>query len=291
VLALAALVPTILMTALGIVLLIVGEGSATTLVAGVLVLVLVAGGGALWLAGRRPIALAQQQRDFVSAVSHELKTPLTSIRMYSEMLRGGWASEEKKRTYYDFIFHESERLSRLIANVLKLAGLLRGLPLQIETLTPADAYARVHPLLMVQCAAAGFTLEEAPPAGVGVDAATARLDVDALTQILLNLVDNAITFSRRTGASRVTVGFALGGPATGHVRFFVRDYGPGIESDALPRIFDLFYRAEAEKRAATPGTGIGLALVRDLAASMNATMTVDSRPGQTELALLVPRAS
>jgi signal transduction histidine kinase len=260
------------------------------LLSAVLVLVLAAGAGAILLAGRRQIALAQQQRDFVSAVSHELKTPLTSIRMYSEMLREGWATEEKKRAYYDFIFHESERLSRLIANVLKLAGLARGLPLAIETLTPGDAFARVRPLLASQCANAGFTLEELPPADVP-PSVTARIDVDALTQILVNLVDNAIKFSRRAGADRITVGFAVEPGAAGAVRFFVRDYGPGIEPDALPRIFDLFYRAEAEKRAATPGTGIGLALVRDLAASMQATMAVESRPGQTELTLAVPRAT
>ena len=72
------------------------------------------------------IRLHRQQQDFVSAVSHELKTPLTSIRMYGEMLRAGWVDEDKKRSYSDFIFHESERLSRLIANVLQLARMTRS---------------------------------------------------------------------------------------------------------------------------------------------------------------------
>ena len=72
--------------------------------------------------GGGQIELAQERSNFVSAVSHELKTPLTSIRMYGEILRAGWVeSEDKKRSYYDFIFFESERLSRLIANVLHLA--------------------------------------------------------------------------------------------------------------------------------------------------------------------------
>ena len=72
------------------------------------------------------LRLARQQQDFVSAVSHELKTPLTSIRMYGEMLKAGWADEAKKQTYYDYIQSESERLSRLIDNVLQLARLTRS---------------------------------------------------------------------------------------------------------------------------------------------------------------------
>ena len=70
--------------------------------------------------------LARQQQDFVSAVSHELKTPLTSIRMYGEMLKAGWADDAKRQTYYDYIHSESERLSRLIENVLQLARLTRN---------------------------------------------------------------------------------------------------------------------------------------------------------------------
>ncbi len=70
--------------------------------------------------------LARQQQDFVSAVSHELKTPLTSIRMYGEMLKAGWADDAKRQTYYDYIHSESERLSRLIDNVLQLARLTRN---------------------------------------------------------------------------------------------------------------------------------------------------------------------
>ena len=87
-------------------------------VSAILALVLSVGVGLMYRLGARQIDLARQQQDFVSAVSHELKTPLTSIRMYGEMLREGWATEERKMTYYDYIFHESERLSRLISNVL-----------------------------------------------------------------------------------------------------------------------------------------------------------------------------
>ena len=95
-----------------------------------LVLVLLVGHYGLYRLGLQQIDLAVQRSDFVSAVSHELKTPLTAIRMYGEMLRAGWVQDETRRqAYYDFIFFESERLSRLIANVLQWARLTNHEPL------------------------------------------------------------------------------------------------------------------------------------------------------------------
>src|SRR6188472_2218124 len=88
--------------------------------------VLVGGFYLMYRFGAGQMRLARQQQDFVSAVSHELKTPLTSIRMYGEMLKSGWADEAKRQTYYDYIHSESERLSRLIENVLQLARLTRN---------------------------------------------------------------------------------------------------------------------------------------------------------------------
>ena len=100
-------------------------------VALLLTLVLCGGFYLLYRLGLGQIQLARQQQDFVSAVSHELKTPLTSIRMYGEILREGWASEEKKKRYYDYIHDESERLSRLISNVLQLARMTHN-DLQVD---------------------------------------------------------------------------------------------------------------------------------------------------------------
>ncbi len=94
----------------------------------VLAIVLVGGFMTLYRTGLRQIALARQQQDFVSAVSHELKSPLTSIRMYGEMLKEGWADEGKRQSYYEYIHDEAERLSRLIANVLQLAQITRNEP-------------------------------------------------------------------------------------------------------------------------------------------------------------------
>ncbi len=146
--------------------------------------VLSAGTLALYKLGKRHIALADQQQDFVAAVSHELKTPLTSIRMYGEMLREGWASEEKKRTYYDYIHDESERLSRLIDNVLQLARMNRN---EIAVNAASVPVSQLVDMIQSRTAAAvkqaGFTLDltnEAPDANVMVDA-------DLLMQVMINL--------------------------------------------------------------------------------------------------------
>lgn len=114
-------------------------GALVGWLAAILGVVLCGGFYLMYRLGLRQIQLARQQQDFISAVSHELKTPLTSIRMYGEMLRAGWVAEDKKATYYDFIYSESERLSRLIANVLQLARLSRnGLELAPRVMPVAE---------------------------------------------------------------------------------------------------------------------------------------------------------
>lgn len=252
-------------------------------ISGLVVLALILGLGATYVAGRRQIALARQQQDFVSAVSHELKTPLTSIRMYSEMLREGWATEDKKRGYYDYIFTESERLSRLIANVLQLARLSRGQELSLARMTATDAYGRVRELIQTQVQSAGFTLKSIAsdtPANIAID-------LDALTQIFVNLVDNAIKFSRPEGKTAIESGFELSAGGD-EVRFFVRDFGPGIPRDQQKRIFELFYRGENELTRKTQGTGIGLSLVAEMARRMAGRVDVESEAGRTTVRVILP---
>jgi signal transduction histidine kinase len=132
----------------------------------VLAIVLVGGCFMLLRLGQRQLALARQQQDFVSAVSHELKTPLTSIRMYGEMLREGWADETKRKSYYDFIYHEAERLTRLINNVLQLARMSRNEQVvNLTATTVGDALAELKPRLESQLEPSGFELEIGGAAG------------------------------------------------------------------------------------------------------------------------------
>jgi signal transduction histidine kinase len=233
--------------------------------------------------GSGQIELAQERSNFVSAVSHELKTPLTSIRMYGEILRAGWVeSEDKKRSYYDFIFFESERLSRLIANVLQLARLTNNdSPLALKSYTPGQLLDMIRSKVGSQVESVGFTLDLVPaevPASLRILA-----EEDAFSRIFINLVDNALKFSRNAEQKVVVIGYRLaneGGSEQGKVVFFVRDYGPGIDRNQRKKLFQLFYRGESELTRATPGTGIGLALVKELAAKMKAQVDLESKkPG------------
>jgi signal transduction histidine kinase len=244
-----------------------------------LVLAVVLIGGCLMLLrlGQRQLALAQQQQDFVSAVSHELKTPLTSIRMYGEMLREGWADEAKRKTYYDFIFHEAERLTRLINNVLQLARLSRNdqAP-SLSAISVGELLEELRPRLQSQLEASGFKLNMHADAEVA--AARIRIDADWFIQIFINLVDNAVKFS--ANAENRNVDITCRRLQNGRVQFAVRDYGPGIEAAQMKKIFTLFYRSENELTRETVGTGIGLALVQQLASAMQAEVdVVNSDPG------------
>jgi len=222
------------------------------------------------------LRLARQQQDFVSAVSHELKTPLTSIRMYGEMLKAGWADDAKKQTYYDYIHSESERLSRLIENVLQLARLTRSnQQLDVKRVGSAELLDMVRSKCATQAERAGFalTVRDGVPSGTEL-----ALDADAFAQVLINLVDNALKFS--SGAERKEIEIASRLETDGWVLFTVRDFGPGIPKGQMKKIFELFYRPPDEVTKATAGTGIGLALVLQLTAALGGRVDVrNCEPG------------
>jgi len=243
----------------------------------VLSIVLVGGFFMLYRLGIRQISLVRQQQDFVSAVSHELKTPLTSIRMYGEMLREGWADEGKKKTYYDFIFHEAERLTRLINNVLQLARMSRNE--QTSSLVNsrvASVLAELKPRLESQLEPSSFKLSIEGDSAV--EERQIKIDIDWFMQIFINLVDNAVKFSANAEAKRIDIRYQL--MQDGKIQFSVRDYGPGIAADQMKQIFKLFYRSENELTRETVGTGIGLALVRQLTGAMHGDVdVVNCEPG------------
>ena len=263
-------------------------GSLIAWVTGIIAVVLSGGFLALYRLGCGQIYLARQQQDFVSAVSHELKTPLTSIRLYGEMLQQGWASEDKKQTYYDYIYKESERLSRLISNVLQLARLTRNTPeFDLRPVKVSELIDMVQSNSASQVQSAGFKLE------LNCDDETAQtrilVDVDCFAQIAINLIDNAIKFSAKADRKIIEITTIL--QTDRLVVFSVRDYGPGVPRDQRKQIFTLFYRSESELTRETVGTGIGLALVRQLALAMGAAVDVrDAEPG-VEFRVLFPSAA
>jgi signal transduction histidine kinase len=253
-------------------------------VAVVLAGVLVAGFAVMYRFGLRQIVLAEQQQDFVSAVSHELKTPLTSIRMYGEMLQAGWPDEDKKRTYYTYIYQESERLSRLIENVLQLARMNRSGGRVASTAVQVGELLDIgRSKVATQIERAGFTLQIVTDPGIG--GATLQADPDAFAQIMINLVDNAIKFSAGAERKEIEIAARRQGP---RVVFGVRDFGPGVRRAEMKKLFELFYRPADELTRSTAGTGIGLGLVRQLAAAMQATVDVRNCAPGAEFRVVFP---
>ncbi len=240
----------------------------------ILMLILLVGFYLMYRLAARQIELARQQQDFVSAVSHELKTPLTSIRMYGEMLKQGWAAEDKKPEYYNYIFAESERLSRLINNVLQLARMSRNeQQANLRSITVHELMSLLESKVSSQITHAGFQLKlECTAAG------ELSIDVDWFTQIILNLVDNALKFS--AGTDNKTIDIHCQRLHDNVIQFSIRDYGPGIEKQQMKSIFKLFYRSENEATRDTIGTGIGLALVQQMTHAMSGSIDViNQRPG------------
>lgn len=244
-----------------------------------LVLAIVFAGGfvTLYQLGLRQINLARQQQDFVSAVSHELKTPLTSIRMYGEMLRQGWVDEKKRQSYYEFIHDESERLSRLISNVLQLARITRSDPqFDLKSIQVGALMNGIESKISGQVARAGFELRFSAADNAG--AASIRVDEDCFAQIIINLVDNAIKFSKNAADKVIEVSCERS--AGNRIQMSVRDFGPGVAKDQMRKIFQLFYRSESELTRETVGTGIGLAIVHQLTMAMNGRVDlVNAEPG------------
>ena len=262
-----------------------GPGATViTWVAAILTVVLCGGFYLMYRLGLGQINLARQQQDFVSAVSHELKTPLTSIRMYGEILREGWAPDDKKKTYYDYIYHESERLSRLINNVLQLARMTRNdLKLDLKPLTVAELMDGIRSKVTSPIERADFELHMASK--TEATEAVVRIDPDCFTQIIINLVDNAIKFAVK--AERRTIDIAAVA-CDDIVSFTVRDYGPGVPGDKMKQIFKLFYRPENKLTRETVGTGIGLALVHQLTLTMGGQVDVVNRDPGAEFRLSFP---
>jgi two-component system, OmpR family, phosphate regulon sensor histidine kinase PhoR len=240
----------------------------------------------LYRLGSSQIELARQQQDFVSAVSHELKTPLTSIRMYGEMLREGWAEPDKRQQYYEYIHDESERLTRLISNVLQLASITRNAPrLDIRAMSIGQLMRDIEAKVSNQVQRSGFSLlfeykNEIAQVEVGVDA-------DCFMQIIINLVDNAIKFSRNATPKAIEISSRLA--SDNSVTFSVRDYGPGVPRDQMKKIFRLFYRSESELTRETVGTGIGLAIVHQLTLAMGGKTDVVNRDPGAEFSISLPR--
>jgi signal transduction histidine kinase len=230
------------------------------------------GGYLLWRDVRRDLDLAEIRSQFAASVSHELKTPLTSIRMFAETVRLGRVKDVTARDeYLDTIINESERLSRLLNNVLDVSKIEQGKKLyhpRPQALAPVlrTAVRTMDYPLRQQ----GFSLELA----IDDDLPDVRVDADALEQALLNLIGNAIKYS---GSSR-EIGLKLTREGSWAV-IRVTDHGVGIPPGDRQRIFERFYRVPSPENRQVPGTGLGLALVTHFVQEHRGRIEVDGAPG------------
>lgn len=247
----------------------VRTGLALTWIAGLVVLLSVG------LALRAGLAYADERSRFASSVTHELRTPLTTFRMYSEMLAKGMVSgENERREYLETLERESERLSNLVENVLAFARLEeRGGRTRRERVAVADLLARQRPSLASRAARCGadFTCAAEIDGAVLLDT-----DPDAVGQILSNLVDNACKYGRGPDGTRIELRLELD---PSHVHFLVRDHGPGVPASAERAIFRPFDRGGRDPADPNPGIGLGLALSRGLAQSMDGELVYDPVAG------------
>jgi signal transduction histidine kinase len=222
---------------------------------------------------RRESEMARLKSDFVANVSHDLKTPLALIRMYAETLEMNRVpGEASRREYYSVITRESERLTRLIDNVLDFSRIESGAqryalmrrPLEPVIHDVLDAFR--HPLTQ-----AGFKVE----VSVERDLPELPLDADALAQALANLVDNAIKYSGE--GRRVEI---RAGRAGDEIRLEVADDGIGIPAAEHARIFEKFYRVGSSDTQGRRGSGVGLTLVKHIVEAHGGRVTVHSDRGR-----------
>jgi signal transduction histidine kinase len=201
----------------------------------------------LWHNMRAQAALARKKDDFISAVSHELRTPLTSIRMYTEMLEKNWVkSKDKVGEYYRTMRQESERLSRLVENVLDFARLQKGRKNYAFALGSIDDCVAGVVELMRPCAEQhGFAIRT----DLAAPGETC-FDRDAVAQIVVNLLDNAVKYAR--AAADKTIAVRTRNEA-GFTVIEIEDRGPGIPPRQRKRVFEQFYRCEDDGPAAQPG--------------------------------------
>lgn len=254
-----------------------------------LLVITIGGGGWLIVADvNRQLRLTRQKTDFVSNVSHELKTPLTSIRMFSELLAEGTVTEpNKQRSYLKIIASESARLTRLINNVLDFARMDRGekkYEFRAADLGELvnETVATYRPHLQSQ----GFTLEMSP-----IEAPlSVKCDRDALSQVMTNLLSNAEKYSN--GSKQIILEVEARDQPVRHAEVRVLDRGPGVPPGCEERIFGQFYRADDSLSSGIQGSGLGLTLARQIARAHGGDVTYKPREnGGSCFTLILPVAS
>ncbi|MHC4510859.1 MAG: ATP-binding protein [Planctomycetota bacterium] len=218
------------------------------------------------------LELGRMKSDFVSTISHEFKSPLTSIRQLAEMLQTGRVpSQERRQRYYDVLLEQSERLSLLIDNILDFAKMEEGKrEFAFETVDMGSLLEELVSTIQQQVRHEEFTVQ----AKIDAPLPSIRADRAAITQAISNLIDNAIKYS--AGAKDVHIhGFTK----DQCLIIAVQDFGVGIKPEEIDSVFERFYRGGDELTRAVKGSGLGLTLVKQIVQAHHGSVHVESKPG------------
>lgn len=224
------------------------------------------------------------RRDFVSNVSHELKTPLTAMRGYTEaMLEDDEMPASMRRTFLEKAYRNTDRLAAIVVDLLSLSRLESSEHnLSFEELDLAELVGQVVEDLSDLAESRSTRVEVAFEGGPFL----ARADAQALGMAISNLVTNAIQYSPEKGEVRISLG-----AVDGYVRVAVADRGPGIPAHEQERVFERFYRVDKARSRKLGGTGLGLSIVRHVMQAHGGICKLESAPGQgSTFSLLVPKS-
>lgn len=253
-----------------------------------LVILLVLAGSVLLLAqaARRAQSLARRQMEFVAGVTHELRTPVAALRSAGQNLAHGVVKPERVKTYGELVDREGRRLEDAVDQILAFAGLSNGRELRTEALDPMAAVQRavdeLSPLLKDRDVSVDVTGHEQVP--------RVQADAESLGRALRNLIQNAALHGRSDPTSEGWVGVDIEA-SDGQVLFHVRDRGPGVDPADRKRIFESFVRGSGLAASNVPGSGLGLALVRQVADAHSGSISLNLDSGLTTFTLALPATS
>ena len=249
---------------------------------------LIAGAIAIAAVLHGAIRLSQRRGAFVSAVTHEMRTPLTTFRLYTDLLSQNMVVDvQKRQNYLRRLCDEAQRLSHLVENVLafaRLSGPHRGSPR--ETIGLGQLVERSRERLAGKAQQCGMELVVEMPDEAA--SANVAINVSAVEQVLMNLVDNACKYATSAADKRIHLQVE---PGDGRAILRVRDHGPGLDKKHLRKLFQPFSRSAHEAAGSAPGVGLGLALSRRMARDMGGDLELerDYREGAS-FVLSLPKA-
>lgn len=222
------------------------------------------------------IRFGQRRAAFIAVVTHELRTPITSFRLYTDLLAQGMVSTPGAQAeIHRTLQTEAERLDHLVRNVLSFSRLERSGPLSLETVTCADLVGRILPRLEARATQSQRPLQVAP---ADLPSAILATDPALVEQILLNLVDNACKYAHPAQDPTLHLSLAL---ERRHLVCSLRDHGPGLTPGLARDLWRPFHRTGVALAGSQPGIGLGLALSRNLARRLGGDLLLDrSRPGE-----------